>query len=222
MLPLPTHLLGARIVLREPKRLLDWAAKAPSVEKIARMYWVDREERRMKEREANAQAAQDERAESCCREPKRPNRKKREEANRIKVEKRRAAAAPRLAQRQRQRSQHVSRRPKLRRCHGPKEMPQTVVRMQTPLLSHLSPHQSLGLRWRTRLAVSKAANLAGKKVMEEEQARIMKAEFAEAEKAAAEAAQLSEIIKERERLAEQQERRDNRISGRTSRRRSKA
>ena len=42
----------------------------------------------------------------------------------------------------------------------------------------------------------------------------MKEEFANAEKAAAEAAQLAEIIKERERkFKEQQERRDNRISG---------
>ena len=210
----------ARIVLREPKRLLDWAVKAPSVEKIARMYWVDREERRMKEREANAQAAQDERAEKLAAEKakKAEQKKKREEANLIKVEKRRAAAAAEAGA-------EAEAAFTARFEEAKAEYDAMVLKAQRDAADRgedadsiaippFSPSE-LGLTMEDKAkAVSKAANLAGKKVMEEEQARIMKAEFAEAEKAAAEAAQLSEIIKERERkFKEQQERRDNRISG---------
>jgi septal ring factor EnvC (AmiA/AmiB activator) len=61
--------------------------------------------------------------------------------------------------------------------------------------------------------VAKAANAASKKVLQEEQARLMKMEFSLAEKADDEAAKTAELIKEREKkFKEQQERRDNRIS----------
>ena len=39
------------IILNDAQKFLVWATKAPSVEKIARMYWVDREALRMKDRE---------------------------------------------------------------------------------------------------------------------------------------------------------------------------
>jgi hypothetical protein len=210
----------ARIVMREPKRLLDWAAKAPSVEKIARMYWVDREEKRMKEREANAQSAQDERSEKLAAEAakKAAKKQKREEANRIKVEKQRAAAAAEAGAEAE--AAFTARFEEAKAAYdamvdqAQKDAADRGEDADSIAIPPFSP-SDLGLTMEDKSkAVSKAANMAGKAVMKEEQARIMKAEFAEAEKAMAEASQLGDIIKERERkFKEQQERRDNRISG---------
>ena len=62
--------------------------------------------------------------------------------------------------------------------------------------------------------VAKAASEASKKVLKEEQSRLMKLEFAKAEKAGEEATKTAELIAIREKkFKEQQERRDNRISG---------
>ena len=50
---LATALLDSiNVVILELKRLLDWCAASPSVIKLAKIYWVDREELKAKQEEA--------------------------------------------------------------------------------------------------------------------------------------------------------------------------
>ena len=209
----------ARIVMREPKRLLDWAVKAPSVEKIARMYWVDREEKRMKEREAKAQEAMDEEA-ACQAEEKAiadAKKEKKEERARIATEKKRATAAAEAGKAAEEAFNERFEAAKAEYEALVKQAKKEAVERGEDedgiAVPPFSPSE-LGLTMEIRQQeVAKAAALASGKVIKEEQEKQMKAEFALAEKAGEDAAQIATIIAEREKkFKEQQERRDNRIS----------
>ena len=209
-----------RIVMREPKRLLDWAVKAPSVEKIARMYWVDREERRMKEREANAAEKQAEEGERQAEEKAKADAKKqkKEERDRQATEKRRSTAASKASQEAEDafnvRFEEAKSAYEASVTAAKKDAAERGEDEDSIAVPPFSPSE-LGLTLEIRQKeVAKAAGLASKKVMKEEQARLMKLEFSANEKSAGEAAKTAELIAEREKkFKEQQERRDNRISG---------
>ena len=83
------------VILQDAKDFLVWCTKAPSVEKIARMYWVDREELRMKEGEAKAQEEMDKlKEEAEIKEAKvMARRAKKEAADKAKTQKRAERAA---------------------------------------------------------------------------------------------------------------------------------
>lgn len=209
----------AKMVMREPQRLLNWAVKAPSVEKIARMYWVDREERRMKERESNAQAAQDEEAERQATEKAKSDekKKKREERDRQATEKRRSTAATKAGQEAE--DAFNIRFEEAKASHdklvqdAKKDAAERGEDEDSIAVPPFSPSE-LGLTLEIRQKeVAKAASVASKKVLKEEEGRLMKLEFSRTEKAGDEAAKTAELIKEREtKFKEQQERRDNRKS----------
>jgi hypothetical protein len=210
----------ARIVMREPKRLLDWAVTAPSVEKIARMYWVDREERRMKEREKDAAEKQGEEAERQALEKAKSDdkKKKREERDRQNTEKRRAAAAALASQTAEDafnaRFEEAKAAYEAEVSAAKKDAAERGEDESSIAVPPFSPSE-LGLTLEIRQKeVAKAASEASKKVLKEEQSRLMKLEFAKAEKAGEEATKTAELIAIREKkFKEQQERRDNRISG---------
>ena len=209
----------AKMVMREPKRLLDWAAKAPSVEKIARMYWVDREERRMKERESNAQASMDEEAERQAVEKAKADEKKtkREEKDRKATEKRRSEAAAKAGQEAQDafntRFEAAKAEYEATVQQAKQEAAERGEDEESIAIPPFSPSE-LGLTLEIRQKeVTKAAASASKKILKEEQARLFKLEFDRGEKNKEEAEKTAEIIKERElKFKEQQERRDNRIS----------
>jgi hypothetical protein len=183
------------------------------------MYWVDREEKRMKEREGAAQDAMDKEAERQAEEKAIADDKKmkKEERARIAIEKRRAAAAQEAGKATEEafneRFETAKAEYEALVKQAKKEAVERGEAEDSIAIPPFSPSE-LGLTMEIRQKeVAKAAALASGKVVKEEAEKQMKLEFANAEKAGEKAAKVAAIIAEREtKFKEQQERRDNRIS----------
>ena len=208
-------------MLKDSNVFLKWACKAPSVEKIARMYWVDREELRMKEREKEMQEQLDKiKEEHEIKEEKaRIRQEKKRKSEEAKTEKRAKHAAEDAFQKAEE--EFIAKFDQAKLDHDAiiRKMKKEAMdiggedAVNELNLPTFSPGD-LGLTMDDRKRVSdKAASNASKAVYREERERLAdlekKKKVIEFENAKAN--DIAVAAKEKK-FKEQQERRDNRIS----------
>jgi hypothetical protein len=209
------------LMLNDSKHFLQWAVKAPSVEKIARMYWVDREALRMKEREKEIQEQLDKlKEEQEIKDAKKQARKEKKAAmDRAKTDKRAKNAAAdafqiaedefvaKFDQAKLEFEAKVRAMKKEAMENGGEE---AVEALQLPTFSP----SELGLTMEERKKkTEKAAARASKQVYREEKERLAKIEQERKVKEFELMKQNDVVVAAKEKkFKEQQERRDNRIS----------
>ena len=210
------------VILQDAKDFLVWCTKAPSVEKIARMYWVDREELRMKEAEAKGQEEMDKlKEEAEIKEAKvMARRAKKEAADKAKTQKRAERAAAEASDHaeaefnekfETAKNEHEANNRQLKKeaeAKGEEEESSSTLS-----LSPFSPSEHGLTMEEKNKACEKAAKSASRAVYSAERERLAVIEEKKKQLEREKAAKNDVVVAEKEKkFKAQQERRDNRIS----------